>query len=458
MFFPTPDRVGQLAAGQLLQPLNHTYVPNLANVWDSLQDPFYDKGSVYTVPYTIYTTGIGYRIDAVSKVPDDYENPYDIFWDAANAGQVYLLEDDREVFGMAMIRGTTPSADVNTEEAGARRRGAGRRVRAHRPRQRQDRRRGLHRPAREAGLGRTSAGRAMRSTPSTTCPRASRSNIGYWYPPDGGGIVGSDAIAVLRSATKPVLAHAFLNYLLDETHALENYSWLGYQPPQTSLDPDRVVADGYVPAHLATAVVRPEDFETGQQLLQLSLAGSGGGTTPGRRSRRAADHRPPASRTARRLWPALAAPGVLWLVALFLVPFYGVLAVAFGRCRPDLRQRRAGVEPRCGGASTPSATSSSGSSRPSSATVFVRTVRVRRCGPADLLPHRLPGRLLRGPLRRAPPWAAAGAAAGAVLDQLPDAHAGAGSTCCRTTATSTTSRRLSGSAASTGSTGGRSRS
>jgi spermidine/putrescine transport system permease protein len=34
------------------------------------------------------------------------------------------------------------------------------------------------------------------------------------------------------------------------------------------------------------------------------------------------------------LWPALAAPGVLWLVLLFVVPFYGVLAVAFGQLDP----------------------------------------------------------------------------------------------------------------------------
>ncbi|GAA1478854.1 ABC transporter permease [Nocardioides aestuarii] len=39
----------------------------------------------------------------------------------------------------------------------------------------------------------------------------------------------------------------------------------------------------------------------------------------------AADHR----RTTRRLWPALALPGTLWLVALFLVPVYAVMAVAF---------------------------------------------------------------------------------------------------------------------------------
>ena len=34
-------------------------------------------------------------------------------------------------------------------------------------------------------------------------------------------------------------------------------------------------------------------------------------------------------RATRRLWPALALPGTFWLIALFLVPFYAVMAVAF---------------------------------------------------------------------------------------------------------------------------------
>ena len=34
-------------------------------------------------------------------------------------------------------------------------------------------------------------------------------------------------------------------------------------------------------------------------------------------------------RATRRLWPALALPGTFWLVALFVVPFYAVMAVAF---------------------------------------------------------------------------------------------------------------------------------
>ena len=48
----------------------------------------------------------------------------------------------------------------------------------------------------------------------------------------------------------------------------------------------------------------------------------------------APERSPGRSRRGRGLWPTLAAPGVAWLVALFLVPFCGVLAVAFGRVDP----------------------------------------------------------------------------------------------------------------------------
>src|SRR5690606_715404 len=36
-----------LIAPQLIQPLNRSYLPNLANIWPALQDPFYDRGSRY---------------------------------------------------------------------------------------------------------------------------------------------------------------------------------------------------------------------------------------------------------------------------------------------------------------------------------------------------------------------------------------------------------------------------
>jgi spermidine/putrescine transport system permease protein len=48
----------------------------------------------------------------------------------------------------------------------------------------------------------------------------------------------------------------------------------------------------------------------------------------------AVPQRRPARRPHRLLWPALAAPGTGWLLALLVVPFYSVAAVAFGSRDP----------------------------------------------------------------------------------------------------------------------------
>ena len=42
-----------------------------------------------------------------------------------------------------------------------------------------------------------------------------RDVISYWYPDNGKGSVGGDHFAVLASGRNPVLAHQFLNYMLD---------------------------------------------------------------------------------------------------------------------------------------------------------------------------------------------------------------------------------------------------
>jgi ABC-type spermidine/putrescine transport system permease subunit I len=48
--------------------------------------------------------------------------------------------------------------------------------------------------------------------------------------------------------------------------------------------------------------------------------------------RRAGDPRPGRdTRQSRGFWIALAAPGILWLILLFIVPFYAVLAIAMGQ-------------------------------------------------------------------------------------------------------------------------------
>ena len=59
VIFSTPDQLSRLVGRELIQPLNFELIPNLQkNVWPELHSPFYDVGPRYSVPYTVYTTGI----------------------------------------------------------------------------------------------------------------------------------------------------------------------------------------------------------------------------------------------------------------------------------------------------------------------------------------------------------------------------------------------------------------
>jgi spermidine/putrescine transport system substrate-binding protein len=95
--------------------------------------------------------------------------------------------------------------------------------------------------------------------------------VGYWFPTDGKGPVGNDLITVLRGASNPVLAHLFMNYMLDLQNALTNISWNGYMQPLTGVTPQRLVKEQILPPSLMSTVVLPSYFRRGVMELQLPL-------------------------------------------------------------------------------------------------------------------------------------------------------------------------------------------
>jgi len=76
-----------------------------------------------------------------------------------------------------------------------------------------------------------------------------------------GAQIANDTMAIVAGAEHPVAAHTFINWMLDDDNALENFGWVGYQPPLTSVNPESLVADEWVPPYLESAIVREEDFE-----------------------------------------------------------------------------------------------------------------------------------------------------------------------------------------------------
>jgi spermidine/putrescine transport system substrate-binding protein len=94
----------------------------------------------------------------------------------------------------------------------------------------------------------------------------------YWFPQDGKGLVDNDMLVTLKGGKNPVLAHLFLNHMLDPAVAKENFSAIGYQPPQNSLTAESLVAESFIPENLKNVIVKPEYFDTGYRTLELDTA------------------------------------------------------------------------------------------------------------------------------------------------------------------------------------------
>ena len=99
-----PTSLGQLVEGQLIQPLNHSYIPNIAQAWPDYTNPFYDQKWQYTVPYTIYTTGISWRKDLVHENPYAMANAWAMPWQPKYRGRVAILDDYREGICLGLMK------------------------------------------------------------------------------------------------------------------------------------------------------------------------------------------------------------------------------------------------------------------------------------------------------------------------------------------------------------------
>ena len=271
----TLENVGKLAQGGLIQPLNKAYLPTFEDqLWTGIPD-FYDVGRQYSAPYVVFTTGISWRNDMLDFDPSKMDQPWDAFWSKQAEkyrGKVAVLDDSREAPGMALMRrGVT---DLNTENPEL-----------------------LHQAVADlkelnnkvgvkvsiADYETVPAGRVllhqgwsgdMIAGVISYMPKGVKPDVlSYWYQTQGGPIF-NDCICVAADAAKPVIAHRFLNYILDNKVAYDNFAgYVGYQPPINAIDGSKLFSDGILPKTLSQAVVTREAFANGNAYLTLSAKG-----------------------------------------------------------------------------------------------------------------------------------------------------------------------------------------
>ena len=71
---PTNDNLERMIKANMVMPLDHAKIPNMANIDEPFQDADFDPGRKFSIPYMWGTLGIGYRKSKVSRAGRQLED------------------------------------------------------------------------------------------------------------------------------------------------------------------------------------------------------------------------------------------------------------------------------------------------------------------------------------------------------------------------------------------------
>jgi spermidine/putrescine transport system substrate-binding protein len=214
--FPVYDTTDRLVKQGLLEPLAFDNIPNRKYIPAEFQDPSYDPGSVHTVPYAIWTSGILYRRD---KVGGDLTSWNDLF-DERFKGKLGMLDNWQESLGVVhFLNGWDAAA---TDEA---------HIQAARDKLIEQK--PLVRDYSVDDIGNMSSGDfwvhhgwsgdGYQIKNKVKDP----DNIGYVVPKEG-SFAGTDTMAIVKGAPHKKTAEEFINFMYDPANSKANIEYIGY--------------------------------------------------------------------------------------------------------------------------------------------------------------------------------------------------------------------------------------
>lgn len=226
VWVPTVTQLGQAVRAQLIQPLNHSYIPNFSDVIPSAADPWYDKGSHYSTPNYTASYGCAWRKDLIDIKPELLSVPWEVYWKVPQDTPIGMMSGDPSpAIMMALLSLGKASFDRVSKKdilAGARElqklKGVRMQYTAFQPLGE-----GIEKLAYCYSGDMTQIGSYLPSD-------VSLDDVQYFFPKNGfAGIVEDDMWVISKNSKNPVLAHMFLNHRLELESAIANFRDEGYQ-------------------------------------------------------------------------------------------------------------------------------------------------------------------------------------------------------------------------------------
>ncbi|MBR3932428.1 MAG: spermidine/putrescine ABC transporter substrate-binding protein [Clostridia bacterium] len=110
--FPSDYMIEQMIDEGMLNKLNYENIPNYKNIDSHMHNLSFDPENEYTVPYMWGTMGILYN----TKMVDEEVNSWDILWNEKYKGNIYMLNQERDMISIALKKcGYSMNSDNDAE-------------------------------------------------------------------------------------------------------------------------------------------------------------------------------------------------------------------------------------------------------------------------------------------------------------------------------------------------------
>lgn len=216
---PSSYAVKQLESKQFLQPLDHSLLPNLANIDKDYLARALDPQMSLSAPYMMAPTVVAY---SESRVPN-VEPSWNLFLREDIKGRATMLDDMREVLGAALLTLGFPLNSTESAELDAATELAIRWKANLAKFENEQYKTGI--ASGEFFLVQGYAGELL-------AVQDESADVKVMIPQEGAAF-SCDDLCIPKSAPNPELAHAFINHLCDAEVAAENMEWIGYRAPNT---------------------------------------------------------------------------------------------------------------------------------------------------------------------------------------------------------------------------------
>ncbi len=218
---PSNEFVTRMRVSGLLQPIDHSRIPNIRNLATAFRNAPFDPGRRYSMPYTWLVLGIGYRKSRVDGVPDSWKW---IFDSDRYAGRIGLFGEADDLIRLGAKYKGASVRDVSPEMM--------REVEAMLVRQKRYVKVFHHDEGQDLLLSRE-IDIVLEYNGDIAQVMAEDPDLDFVVPREG-TLINSDCLCIPKGAPRPDNAHKFINFVLDAHVGAQISSAIRYPTPNAA--------------------------------------------------------------------------------------------------------------------------------------------------------------------------------------------------------------------------------